>query len=71
MRDAAHVERFMACDEQARAPATSSIPEWLVDTTRPSARVMDALRAARGQPLPDSSGFEDVIENAGRVDGVA
>lgn len=56
MRDAAHVERFMQCNEEARrkadaaARAKQGIPEWLSGAARPSSRVMSALRLRGAEP---------------------
>lgn len=47
MRDVKHVEKFMQCDEEARAKTTAAqkrVPDWLSESARPSPRVVAALR---------------------------
>jgi hypothetical protein len=56
MRDAAHVERFMQCDDDARSKADAAerakqgVPDWLSGAARPSKRVVSALRLRGTEP---------------------
>jgi hypothetical protein len=73
MRDTKHVEKFMACDEAARASEAPRTPEWLAEATRPSARVTRALREQKGTP-PSGSGsavdFRAMLDDVGSIDEV-